>query len=108
MNEIRKILAAKSELKDRNFNENKADTQELAEIKKLERLFRKSIFEAEHGDKTECIFDVILDNATLCASISDIPCDELRIILDEAVNNQDFIDLFNSVINGSKKLLALQ
>ena len=73
-----------------------------------EKLIRRGVFESKHGDKLNCIIDVILNNQRLHKFISDIPCDELEIILDEVVNNQNFIELFNAVVTGSPKLSALR
>ncbi len=108
MSKVRELLAAKSQLDEQNSDVKKADEKEIAAMREAEKLFRRGLFEAEHGDKLNCIIDVILSNQRLHKFISDIPCDELEIILGEAVNNQNFIELFNAVVTGSPRLSALR
>ena len=108
MSEVRKVLAARSQVKEQNSDDKKATESESAAMKGIYKLFGRGIFETENGDKLNCIIDVILSNQSLHKFISDIPCDELEIILDEAVNNQSFIDLFKFVNESSTRLSALR
>ncbi len=108
MSEIRKVIAAISQVKEQNSDDKKATEIESAAMKEIYGLFGRGIFETDNGDKLNCIIDVILSNQRLHKFISDIPCDELEIILDEAVNNQSFIDLFKFVNENSPRLSALR
>ena len=108
MSKVRELLAAKSQLDEQNSDEKKADEKEIAAMREAEKLFRRGLFEAEHGDKMNCIIDLILSNQSLHKFISETPCDELEIILDEAVNNQSFVELFKFVNESSPRLLALR
>lgn len=108
MSEIRRFIAASSQVKEQNSDDKKADEIEAAVIKEIHELFGRGRFETEHGDKLNCIIDVIMSNQSLYKFISETPCDELEIILDEAVDNQSFIDLFKFVNERSPKLSALR
>ncbi len=108
MNKVREFLAVKSQLDEQNSDVKKATESEIAAAEEMEKIFRRGIFESRHGDKLNCIIDVILNNQSLRNFISETPCDELEFILDEAVNNQSFIDLFNFANESSPRLSALR
>lgn len=108
MSKVRELLAAKSQLDEQNSDDKKATEIEIAAAEEMEKLIRRGVFESRHGDKLNCIIDVILNNQSLRNFISETPCDELEIILDEAVDNQSFIDLFKFVNERSPRLSALR
>ncbi len=108
MSEIRKVIAAISQVKEQNSDDKKATEIESAAMKEIYGLFGRGIFESRYGDKLNCIIDVILNNQSLHKFISETPCDELEIIFDEAVDNQSFIDLFKFVNESSPRLSALR
>ena len=108
MSKVKELLAVKSQLDEQKSDDKKATESEIAAAEEMEKLIRRGVFESRHGDKLNCIIDVILNNQSLRNFISETPCDEFEIILDEAVDNQSFIDLFKFVNERSPRLSALR
>ena len=92
----------------KNIKEYKVLKAQVEENRKQKESLDYKLALMELSDKLESIPEIIQVNKTLCNSLISMPRDEVRIVMTEVINSDEFFKLFDAAINKSEKLAKLR
>ena len=87
---------------------NKDLRKELARMKKETDKLEKQFLKSELSDKLACITDIIMQDKYLQESLSSMPSDEIKIIMNAVIGSTAFQTMVHTEMNNNQKLKELR